>query len=753
MAALHDLNSRRTRSAAGSGWRPARFFAAVIAIGTVMQSQPATPADKPGSVTAADLAFTAMPELHPTLSWIGNTFSGWSYPKRPIGEFFPLEIEDIAVAPDGTVATNGAYNEVGSAVQVYKDGAWVGTTGQQIVGGLHHAVVAMDPDGEYLFYSMAHTGVGTGAGRVLPSGKEDPRAAVSETCLTWPTRALLMNRIISGIAVRHNMVYLSDDTPPSATEPSPFNGIRILDKHSLQLLRSIPVSHPGKLAVTTAGDIWMIQESDHPEQHIPPQVVHISADGQIRGEVDGIGWPRGLAIDGRGRVLIADAGKDCDIKIVAADDKVVGTFGVKGGILSGVGPEIGRWGPARFERPCGVGVDAADNIYVACTGATWPEVGRLESYSPRGDSWGGAPRWTVMGLMFGDVAVPDPHDEDILYTSGSRLRMDWSGPPGREWSYAATTLDSNLYPQDPRLNIFAQGAAGRTTHGVRYIDGHRFLFSGANNVEVSRFDPGTTGEIGIPSVYVAMRDPRIDMANAGWPPGHPGGMNPWIWTDRNGDGQFDATEYEVAPRLGGCMGAARVDAAGNMWWLDSYNHCAWELPVEGHLDSHGNPIYRAAQARRIALPGDYTRGRALFTMDDRTGDLYVAGVRTGDTSYSLARYAGWRESRVSSPTWLISDFADHVRHEVWHVKPSDFGGLAVCGKYVFAASAISDIVRVYRIDDGAPVGKMQGPASLSTVDTSQSFNVFQRTNGEYDVLVMDYLHNKNVLFRWRPDDG
>ena len=63
-------------------------------------------------------------------------------------------------------------------------------------------------------------------------------------------------------------------------------------------------------------------------------------------------------------------------------------------------------------------------------------------------------------MMFGDAAVPDPEHEDTLYTSHAIFKMDWSRPPGQEWSYYATTLDRMRFPDDPRRGIFAQASRG-----------------------------------------------------------------------------------------------------------------------------------------------------------------------------------------------------------------------------------------------------------------------------------------------------
>jgi len=695
------------------------------------------------AATAAQTQYEALPDLHPAESWVGNSFSGAPRPHTPLGEFFPLAVEDIAVAPDGTVAVTGSYNEIASSLQVYRNGVWVGTSVHRLSGFFQHAAAAEDPDGQYLFMTTR-----TGAGRFLPDGKPDAKNVTLEGAQNWP-KGTVRDRMITGIAVRNSLLYLSDQTPLNKAGADPFNGIRILDKNSLQPLRAFSFARATKLAVTQTGDIWVIQEAGTNGE--PARVLKLSGtDGHIIAEAHGAATPRAVTIDNQGRLLVADAGPDSDIKIFGPQGDALGTFGAKGGIFAGKGSEIGLWGPARFERPRGVGVDRAGNIYVLSAGGAWPQVGRLEAYAPQQNSWGGQPLWTAMGMMFGDIAVPDPHDENTYYTSCAKLHMDWHKSAGQEWSYLGATLNPNRYPQDPRVAIFTQGGAARSTFGIRYIAGHRFLFSGLNNVEISRFNPGNQGEIGIPSVYIAMRDPAIDRAAPGWPPAHPA-RAPWLWTDKNGDGQFEPEEFEsFAPQRSDFNGAAHVDQTGNLWWFNRNTFTAWELPVESGLDAQGNPVYRPARLRSLPLPSGYVKSRVMYLMDDRNGDLYVAGVRPGDAAYSLARYPGWLENQNVMPVWSIANIADHERHEIWKATASDIGALAIAGDYVFVGSALGNGVRVYRTADGAAVGKMSGPDSPGTLDEQHSFGAYLRQDGEYDIFKIDFVHNRNTLFRWHP---
>jgi hypothetical protein len=720
--------------------------------------------DKPSAVAgaaaaetlAAALAADELPELHPRVSWLGNTFSG-----TPLPQFIPLSAEDIAVSSDGIVATNANYNEGVTAVITLKEGKYFGCTNHQILGLVNRAVVAEDPDGEYLFYSSYHA-MGTGVGRVLPSGRGDPKNVVMEAAHNWPAKGF-SGRIVTGLAVRDHLLFVSDATPRDLFEKEKreskdggkslalhwegFQGISVVDMRSLNVLRSFPLQMPGKLAADHGGNVWVIQGQGAERLNRPTRVLKLSGKtGAVLATLDAMTSAGAVAVDGADRLLVADRGPEANIKIYTADGQPAGFFGTPGGIFAP--PTPGLAGPARFESPRGVGVDAQNNLYVLSVGACWPAVNRIECYAPRGSGWG--PRkWQALGMMFGDVATFDPHSDDLLYTSCAVLKMDWSREAGQEWSYFGATLAPQR--DDPRRGIFAQGFAGRSTFGVRYIQGHKFLWSGLNNVEVCRFDE-RHGWVATAAVYVALRDPQIDKAAANWP-SQPTKLPAWIWRDRNGNGTFDDGEYEPLDVSWANKGVqAHVDLAGNIWWFpDQAGGQAHFLPVSATLDEKGNPVYRPKDLTAVAVPAGYSK-YGFFQYDDTTGDLYVVGKRLGEGDYSLARYPGWRANPAQAAAlWSVAHLGKHMRSEIWIPTHTDIGSVAVAGDYVFVASAIDNAVRVYGRDTGALVGWMHTTLSHpTTMDCYYGFQVRRRDGGEYVLILMDYYHNKNLIYRWTP---
>ena len=152
---------------------------------------------------------------------------------------------------------------------------------------------------------------------------------------------------------------------------SPFeNSIKVYDAESMQQVGSWKIDRPDKMCMDRNGNVWVLQR---PESAGEWAAIRFSADGKALAPKIEFGAgviPTALCIDGRNRLLVADAGMDQQVKIYDNLEKaptLSATLGVKGGIFAG--PVCGRFGDLRFNKPTGVGVDAKGNIYVASSGS------------------------------------------------------------------------------------------------------------------------------------------------------------------------------------------------------------------------------------------------------------------------------------------------------------------------------------------------------------------------------------------------
>ncbi len=128
---------------------------------------------------------------------------------------------------------------------------------------------------------------------------------------------------------------------------------------------------PYGVAVDPAGWVYVVERDGHTVRKISPEgwIMNLAGKACVSGSADGNGaearfWsPRGIAIDRRGNLYVADSA-NCAIRMISPGGNVstlAGTPGV-------YGEEDGPSKAARFNYPHGVAIDSHGRIYVADSG-------------------------------------------------------------------------------------------------------------------------------------------------------------------------------------------------------------------------------------------------------------------------------------------------------------------------------------------------------------------------------------------------
>ena len=173
--------------------------------------------------------------------------------------------------------------------------------------------------------------------------------------------------------------------------------------------------------------------------------------GKDNGQFD---FPRGLAVDGAGNILIADT-----------NNNRLQKFSPNGGFLSVIG-KPGQ-GSGEFQQPGGIAFDSKGNIYVADVGNH-----RVQKLSPNGkslDEWRGpdmgfyGPRDIFVSPQDEVYVVDEGHGRVVKMDTEGRLLVVWGtagagdGQFGDATSVAVDAKTNKVYIADPgnrRIQVF-----------------------------------------------------------------------------------------------------------------------------------------------------------------------------------------------------------------------------------------------------------------------------------------------------------
>ena len=186
---------------------------------------------------------------------------------------------------------------------------------------------------------------------------------------------------------------------------------------------------PSALAVDATGHLYVADTGNHAIRRVAPDgtVTTLAGDG-IAGFRDGPGaqarfhGPMGVAVDGQGRVFVADTWND-RIRVIETDGRVRTLAGGDGpGFFNGEGTR------ARFDTPTGLALDAEGRLWVADTGNR-----ALRRIDPDGlvDTWRPSPWQDVEVALDRPLAVTASHDGHLYVAELSPGRVLQLAPDGR----------------------------------------------------------------------------------------------------------------------------------------------------------------------------------------------------------------------------------------------------------------------------------------------------------------------------------
>ncbi len=666
-------------------------------------------------------------------SWIGNTFGNNN-------KWVQIDVRSIYVSGDGTIYTNSPWDEASREAGIYKNGDVIGMA-KDLHGWGRLGGVAVTADSKYIYLAMQqlfeqnadpkfdYPPKGTdwhcvrrytlnGEPAPFPSGRGHDKSMVIVSTANE----------VTGLAVAGDLLFVSEGKG---------NLVHVYNKTSMQPIRKFAVKNPGAIAVAKDNTLWIAQTG---------RVSHYSREGKLlAGAISDVVEPTALAVDNQGRLLVADNGPRQQVLIYALgrQPKQVGTFGVKNGVFAGVPGQIQD---QKLYGISGLGVDRQGNIYVSNNGFHRSGVD-LRAFSPNGKL-----KWRLLGLHFIDNADADPaNDGASVFAKQERFAMDYSKPPGKQWNYTGYTVNPFKYPQDPRLHSAPDAAI------IRRIQGRLLMYlmdMYGGKVQIYRFNPKTDGEIAIPSGLLVGTHPQGKAAFSGtWPPNQPQ-KGEWIWRDRNGNGKFEAQEYDQSedyPYIGGWS----VDSRGDIWKTlrTQDGRGIRHFPLQG-FDSHGNPIYSYAKMEKQTHP-DFIGDLRRIEYFPESDTMYLSGF-TKDNPAIGSDYA----KDIGSEIVRIDNWSKGNRKPRWRiVLPTDKShppevltpvAMDVERDRIFVTTAKTWEVFVYDTQTGKRLQTLKpGPevsGELGWVDIAYGIRAYKCKNGNFLVFVEEDFKGKIIMY-------
>lgn len=612
-----------------------------------------------------------------TTDWLANTFG-------TLATHVGNTARSMWVAPEGVIYTASMWDENEGGVAIYQNGKSIGSIGinSEFQGG------AITGNATSIFAALQYsTRYGSGAiGRYNRATQQrDLLIPVS----AW--NAVKRADVITGLATAGSLLYASDFLG---------NRVRVYTTDGVWQ-QDINVSGPGALALDSAGNIWVAQQS-------AATVVEFSPGGALLNTIQmpAASRPSALYFDASsGQLMVGDQGPDMNIKryTVSGTPTLVGTFGIQGGYLDTTTGIKGQVGDKRFTRVVGIGKDAAGNLYVLNNpwGGGW-DLGRnggtdIHAYDSTGNL-----QWKLQSLNFEAVAAPDPLTDGAYFYGGTNI---YTGTAGG--TFVANTVDPFSYPTDPRLNM---NDTQRDEHFGQLVSvgGNRILVASGQNPGIFYFFHFNSA-----SGYIAIPDASI-----------PG---PAFNTTLSVTGGF-------------C-----IDSRGDVWaGLDRTNHI-YHYPLTG-FDGEGKPIWGPGIA--ISIPQSIRPLTRIIYLPESDTMILAQGIAgSWDWTAMQSRievYHGWSAGNTTKPNPVVNLTSTNPK------------SITAAGNYLF----VGYVHTVPNIDafnlttgnlDTTLINSSGGTVDVGNdVDSMYGLRAYLRSAGEYVITKDNYNGSSVIVYRWTP---
>ncbi len=434
---------------------------------------------------------------------------------------------------------------------------------------------------------------------------------------------------LAGFAVLNESIYVSLRQE---------NRIAVLNAKTGRQVREIALPRPGLLAVKDGGQMYAFSGDQLGILDTVSGTFHALGKPPV-------GSPRGLAVSPQHELLISDNGPDQDVKVLSLEGEYLRSVGRKGGRAP-----LGPWQSDGVYQPFGITVDRQGKLWVAEDDRTPRRISVWESQSGKlvkelfGPTDYGAPggsfdpedstRWIGGGVLWSlDFAAKSAHPLSTLYRAqaGTDLirrldeyRFQFVREGGRTFVLGQSrqiavyelTKELTLKPLALLGSLTAMSNTLRWTLPLSISEVPTVKESIRQAAQELRIDPAS---VFVPSgrngSWIELSDKLIRKADVDF-----------LWTDKNGDSQPTADEFEFLPKDTkwefGEWGSGQSSLSMDLLVASAAKTRMIRLIPKGFLPS-GAPDYRLSEAMRAAVDLPQRLSNVQATATDSQGRLLV----------------------------------------------------------------------------------------------------------------------------------